>query len=119
MLKSTNVSILQALEGFLFVVNPEGKVEYVTENVSQFIKYTKEDVLGKSIYNYIHLGDHARFTRCLLPMSVGWTTPEPQGGTSQRGKTFNCRLLVKPPDDQEETMEEKQQRLSKYETMQV
>jgi nuclear receptor coactivator 2 len=63
--------LLQALEGFLFVVNTEGKVEYVTENVCQFIKYTKEDVLGQSIYNIIHLGDHARFSASLLPMSIG------------------------------------------------
>jgi nuclear receptor coactivator 2 len=63
--------LFQALEGFLFVVNTEGKVEYVTENVCQFIKYTKEDVLGQSIYNIIHLGDHARFSASLLPMSIG------------------------------------------------
>lgn len=36
-----------------------------------------------------------------------------------RSRTFSCRLLIKPPDEQDETMEEKQQRVSKYETMQV
>lgn len=38
---------------------------------------------------------------------------------SSRSRSFNCRLLVRPPDDQEETMEEKQQRVSQYENMQV
>ncbi|CAG2053682.1 unnamed protein product, partial [Timema podura] len=106
----------QALEGFLFVVNTEGKVEYVTENVSQFIKYTKDDVLGESIYNIIHHGDHARFSSFLLPMSIGWTN---DSQTASKNRDFTCRLLIKPPDDQDETMEEKQQRVSKYENMQI
>lgn len=46
----------------------------------------------------------------------GWTS-EPQPQT--RNRTFNCRFLVKPPDDKDETMEEKQQRVSKYESMQI
>lgn len=47
---------------------------------------------------------------------LGWTS-EPQPQT--RNRTFNCRFLVKPPDDKDETMEEKQQRISKYESMQI
>lgn len=48
--------------------------------------------------------------------AAGWSS-EPQPQT--RNRTFECRFLVKPPDDKEETMEEKQQRVSKYETMQI
>ena len=29
----------------------------------------QEDLVGKSIYNIIHVGDHAPFSRALLPMS--------------------------------------------------
>ena len=32
---------LQALNGFLFVVSSQGKVEFVSENVSQFLKFTQ------------------------------------------------------------------------------
>lgn len=63
--------LFQALEGFLFVVNTTGKVEFVTENVCQYIKYTREDVLGQSIYSIIHHGDHGRFSASLLPSSLG------------------------------------------------
>lgn len=52
----------------------------------------------------------------LINLFPGWTS-EPQ--TQSRNRTFNCRFLVKPPDDKEETMEEKQQRVSKYESMQI
>ncbi|KAK9510692.1 hypothetical protein O3M35_005428 [Rhynocoris fuscipes] len=122
--------LLEALEGFVFVVNTEGKVEFVTDNISQFIKFNKDDVLGKSIYNILHHGDHGRFSACLLPM---WSAIEAGGGgnnstvattglgpSQSRNRTFNCRFLIKPPDDNEQTtMEEKQQRVSKYEYMQI
>lgn len=112
--------LLEALEGFLFVVNAEGKVEFVTENVQQFIKFTKEEVLGKSIYNIIHHGDHARFSSNLLPMSMNWGGSGGGDSTApSRSRSFNCRLLVKPPDEQDETMEEKQTRVNCYEHMHI
>ncbi|KAL3282539.1 hypothetical protein HHI36_005719 [Cryptolaemus montrouzieri] len=106
--------LLEALEGFLFVVNGEGKVEQVTENVVNYIKFTKEDILGKSIYNFIHHGDHARFSASLLPMSIGWANE-----STNRSRSFSIRLLIKPPEDQDETVEEKQQRVSSYELMHI
>ncbi|KAI4475019.1 hypothetical protein M0802_015330 [Mischocyttarus mexicanus] len=109
--------LLEALDGFLFVLNSEGRVEYVTDNIIQYINYTKDDVLGKDIYNIIHHGDHTVFVPSLLPMSLGWTT-ELQNQVT-RNRTFTCRFLVKPPDEKDETMEEKQQRVSKYESMQI
>lgn len=63
--------LLQALDGFLFVVNTEGRVEYVTDNITEYINYAKNDVLGKDIYNIIHHGDHNNFMPNILPMSVG------------------------------------------------
>jgi hypothetical protein len=53
------------------VVSSEGKVEFVTDNVGQFTRFSKDDVLGKSIYNFLHHGDHARFSSGLLPMAIG------------------------------------------------
>lgn len=120
--------LLEALEGFLFVVNAEGKIECVTENVSQFIKYTREELLGKCIYNIIHHGDHARFSSNLLPMSMSWgsggsgsgsVASGESGSSTSRSRSFNCRLLIKPPDDQDETMEEKQTRVNCYEHMHI
>lgn len=106
--------LLEALEGFLFVVNAEGKVEHVTENIATYIKFTRDEVFGKSIYNIIHHGDHARFSSNLMPMTIAWTN-EP----TNRSRSFEIRFLVKAPDDQDETVEEKQQRVSCYEHMQI
>ena len=59
--------LLEALDGFLFVVNTEGKIEYVSDNVTHFLRYNPEDLVGQEIYNIIHLGDHDRFSSVLLP----------------------------------------------------
>ncbi|XP_022249263.1 nuclear receptor coactivator 2-like isoform X2 [Limulus polyphemus] len=113
--------LLEALDGFLLLVNTDGKIEVVSENISYFLKYTKDDLVGKSIYNIIHVGDHARFSSNLLPMSIGngfsWNT-EPGIGTS-KSRTFNCRFLIKALEDPDESMEEKQTRVSHYESMQI
>ncbi|CAG0925400.1 unnamed protein product, partial [Notodromas monacha] len=46
--------LLEALDGFLFMVSSEGKVEFVSENIRQFLNYSQDDLVGKSIYNIIH-----------------------------------------------------------------
>lgn len=124
----------------MFVVNADGQIEFVTENIQQFLHYNKEELLGKSVYNIIHHGDHTRFGSLLnkplliygssivSPGSDQPTTPlmepSPSGSKgnnwNQRITTnFNCRLLIKSPSDQDQTIEEKQTRVSKYETLQV
>ncbi|GFY56473.1 nuclear receptor coactivator 2 [Trichonephila inaurata madagascariensis] len=112
--------LLHALDGFLFVVNTDGKIEFVSHNVESFLKYNHENLIDKSIYNIIHVGDHARFSSNLLPMSIGnvfgWSEPRE---TVSKSSAFHCRFLIKPPEDQDETMEEKQTRVSQYETMQI
>jgi len=64
--------LLEALDGFLFVVNTEGKIEYVSDNVTHFLRYSPEDLVGQEIYNIIHLGDHDRFSSVLLPSLGQW-----------------------------------------------
>ena len=60
--------IFQALDGFLFVVNLEGRIEFVSENVEKYIKFDPDDLTGKIIYNFIHVGDHGKFSTNLLPL---------------------------------------------------
>ncbi|CAG0878825.1 unnamed protein product [Darwinula stevensoni] len=96
--------LLEALDGFLYIVNTEGKVEFVSDNVSQFLHYTQEELCGKSIYNILHHGDHGRFSSYLLPAAIGWTSSETS--SQSKNRLFNCRFLVKPVDDSEEDLGE-------------
>ncbi|EFX74243.1 hypothetical protein DAPPUDRAFT_57330, partial [Daphnia pulex] len=111
--------LLEALDGFLFVVNTEGKTEYVSENVAHFLHYQPQDLVGKSIYNFIHHGDHARFSSSLLPTAIAWPSEMAPASQNRLGRCFNCRLLIQPLGEQDETMEEKQQRVEHYENMQI
>ncbi|XP_066143989.1 nuclear receptor coactivator 1-like isoform X2 [Euwallacea fornicatus] len=108
--------LLEALDGFLFVINSEGKVEHVTDNVSKYIKYSKDDIIGKSIYNFMHLGDHTKFHSNLLPMTIEWGSDQP---SPTRSKSLDVRLLIKQEDYQNETVEEKNQRIPCYELMHI
>ncbi|XP_060857712.1 nuclear receptor coactivator 3-like isoform X4 [Metopolophium dirhodum] len=132
--------LLSALDGFLFVVNADSQIEFVTENIQQFLHYNKEELLGKSVYNIIHHGDHTKFGVLLnnplliydspigsLGSNVPTTPLMEQSPSGSKGnnwnqrftKKFNCRLLIKPPSDQDQTIEEKQTRVSQYETLQI
>ncbi|XP_074657024.1 uncharacterized protein LOC141910208 isoform X3 [Tubulanus polymorphus] len=95
--------LLEALDGFLFVVNNQGKVEFVSDNIGQYLGYTPEDLVGKSIYNIIHIGDHAQYSSNLLPRSLQIIPGSGLTDASNKGRTFNCRMLQKsPPADSSE-----------------
>uniref|UniRef100_A0A673ZHK7 Nuclear receptor coactivator 3 n=1 Tax=Salmo trutta TaxID=8032 RepID=A0A673ZHK7_SALTR len=87
--------LLQALDGFLFVVNREGSIVFVSDNVTQYLQYKQEELINTSVYNILHEDDreqlHKNLPKTNAPNGGSW------GGEALRQKshTFNCRMLVK------------------------
>ncbi|XP_042717068.1 nuclear receptor coactivator 3 isoform X10 [Chrysemys picta bellii] len=109
--------LLQALDGFLFVVNRDGNIVFVSENVAQYLQYKQEDLVNTSVYSILHEEDQKDFLKN-LPKSavngVAWTNETPR----QKSHTFNCRMMVKTSHDLLDDVGSNQESRQRYETMQ-
>lgn len=109
--------LLQALDGFLFVVNRDGNIVFVSENVTQYLQYKQEDLVNTSVYSILHDDDRKDFLKNLPKSAVNgvpWSNEAPR----QKSHTFNCRMLVKTAMDHLEDGSGGMDPRQRYETMQ-
>ncbi|KAG5670956.1 hypothetical protein PVAND_001185 [Polypedilum vanderplanki] len=56
---------LKALDGFLLVLNAEGDITYVSQNIAEYLGLAKIDLLGQPIWDYTHACDHDELREAL------------------------------------------------------
>ncbi|XP_077454109.1 single-minded homolog 1-like [Stigmatopora argus] len=57
--------LFQTLDGFIFVVAPDGKIMYISETASVQLGLSQVELTGNSIFEYIHPADHDEMTAVL------------------------------------------------------
>ncbi|XP_068174285.1 hypoxia inducible factor 1 subunit alpha, like isoform X2 [Antennarius striatus] len=57
----------QVLSGFIMVVTEEGDMIYLTENVSKYIGITQMELLGQSVFDFVHPCDQEELSDLLSP----------------------------------------------------
>lgn len=81
--------MFQTLEGFIFVVAPDGKMMYISETASTHLGLSQVELTGNSIYEYIHNEDHEEMNKVLsLPPTM---QPHPHL-LYNHGKSRNIKL---------------------------
>lgn len=82
-IKELGSHLLQTLDGFIFVVAPDGKIMYISETASVHLGLSQVELTGNSIYEYIHNFDQDEMTSVLslhpdvIPAPPAPATPTP------------------------------------------
>lgn len=64
-IKELGSHLLQTLDGFIFVVAPDGKIMYISETASVHLGLSQVELTGNSMFEYIHPADHEEMTSVL------------------------------------------------------
>lgn len=64
-IKELGSNLLQTLDGFIFVVAPDGKIMYISETASTHLGLSQVELTGNSIYDYIHAADQEEMAHVL------------------------------------------------------
>ncbi|XP_039310061.1 single-minded homolog 2 isoform X2 [Solenopsis invicta] len=95
-IKELGSHLLQTLDGFIFVVAPDGKIMYISETASVHLGLSQVELTGNSIFEYIYPEDRDEMISVLnLPPAnlPGFTYPPPNSrGEIELERAFLLRM---------------------------
>ncbi|XP_013110765.1 protein single-minded isoform X2 [Stomoxys calcitrans] len=91
-IKELGSHLLQTLDGFIFVVAPDGKIMYISETASVHLGLSQVELTGNSIFEYIHNYDQDEMNAILSLQPHMYQNPtnpatigSPNGSTTYGG----------------------------------
>ncbi|XP_040834195.1 hypoxia-inducible factor 3-alpha [Ochotona curzoniae] len=96
---------LKALEGFVMVLTAEGDMAYLSENVSKHLGLSQLELIGHSVFDYVHPCDQEELQDALTPrQSLSRKKPEApternfslrmKSTLTSRGRTLNLKAAT-------------------------
>ncbi|KAJ8985763.1 hypothetical protein NQ317_014416 [Molorchus minor] len=93
-IKELGSYLLQTLDGFIFVVAPDGKIMYISETASVHLGLSQVELTGNSIYEYIHPADHDEMTAVLTPTLFPPGSAPPHDHESERAFFLRMKCVL-------------------------
>ncbi|CAF2372005.1 unnamed protein product [Rotaria sp. Silwood2] len=88
--------LFEALDGFFFTINHNCEVDFVSDNVEQYLKFSQEELAGRNLYHCVHPSDVSEFSKAWAKKDAGDslipTNNIEQQNSQSRGRTFLCRM---------------------------
>ncbi|XP_066588531.1 single-minded homolog 2 isoform X2 [Prorops nasuta] len=92
-IKELGSHLLQTLDGFIFVVAPDGKIMYISETASVHLGLSQVELTGNGIYDYILDEDRDEMFSVLNLPPPGFALPPPNSrGEIELERTFFLRM---------------------------
>uniref|UniRef100_A0A182NNT3 Single-minded n=1 Tax=Anopheles dirus TaxID=7168 RepID=A0A182NNT3_9DIPT len=95
-IKELGSHLLQTLDGFIFVVAPDGKIMYISETASVHLGLSQVELTGNSIYEYIHAYDQEEMAGVLALQQA--PSVSSCGGTHDLPAELNTCQLPAPSE---------------------
>lgn len=73
--------ILQSLDGFTFSLGSDGRFLYISETVSIYLGLSQVEMTGSSVFDYVHVADHAELAQ-QLGLTLASTNSQAASGSS-------------------------------------
>nr|CAI5855122.1 unnamed protein product [Callosobruchus analis] len=93
-IKELGSYLLQTLDGFIFVVAPDGKIMYISETASVHLGLSQVELTGNSIYEYIHPADHDEMTAVLSPPMFPHNAAPPHDHECERAFFLRMKCVL-------------------------